>query len=48
MPECKMDESGIEVLDEFPWLNIPSNARDCQYQVLNFELIADSRAFLSS
>ena len=41
-------KSGLRALDDFPCVTVPSNARDCQYQVLGFELTAALRAFVTS
>lgn len=39
-PNTQVMKSGIRALDDFPCVSIPSNARDCQYQVLNSELVS--------
>lgn len=35
-PDVHLMKSGIRVLDDFPCVNIPSNARDSNYQVKTF------------
>ncbi|KAL5555227.1 hypothetical protein UlMin_037463 [Ulmus minor] len=39
-PNAQLMKLGVRVLDEFPCVNIPSNARDCQYQVLGWQQTA--------
>ncbi|KAF3455292.1 hypothetical protein FNV43_RR05740 [Rhamnella rubrinervis] len=39
-PNTQVMKLGIRALDDFPCVSIPSNARDCQYQVLGWQQIA--------
>ncbi|WCJ41776.1 DNA polymerase epsilon catalytic subunit A [Euphorbia peplus] len=39
-PNAQLMKSGIQALDNFPCVNIPSNARDSQYQVLGWQQVA--------
>ncbi|PON38200.1 DNA-directed DNA polymerase [Parasponia andersonii] len=39
-PSAQSMKSGIQALDEFPCVSIPSNARDCHYQVLGWQQVA--------
>lgn len=46
-PNAQSMKSGIQALDDFPCVSIPSNARDSHYQVLNSELIAALTSFVT-
>ncbi|XP_058067456.1 DNA polymerase epsilon catalytic subunit A-like isoform X2 [Magnolia sinica] len=39
-PNIQAMKSGIHVLDDFPCVNIPCNARDSQYQALGWQIVA--------
>ncbi|KAK4286365.1 hypothetical protein QN277_002926 [Acacia crassicarpa] len=39
-PNPQLMKMAIRALDDFPCLNIPSNARDCQYQILGWQQVA--------
>lgn len=39
-PDVHLMKSGIRVLDDFPCVNIPSNARDSNYQALGWQIVA--------
>ncbi|GMN61114.1 hypothetical protein TIFTF001_030195 [Ficus carica] len=39
-PNAHLMKSGLRALDDFPCVTIPSNARDCQYQVLGWQQVA--------
>ncbi|KAL5974611.1 hypothetical protein ACLOJK_031281 [Asimina triloba] len=39
-PNVQAMKSGIHVLDDFPCIDIPCNARDSQYQALGWQIIA--------
>lgn len=39
-PNAQSMKSGIRALDDFPCVNIPSNARDSHYQVLGWQQVA--------
>ncbi|KAJ6368932.1 hypothetical protein OIU78_001326 [Salix suchowensis] len=39
-PNAHLMKSGVSVLDDFPCVSIPSNARDSQYQVLGWQQAA--------
>ncbi|XP_024985920.1 DNA polymerase epsilon catalytic subunit A-like isoform X2 [Cynara cardunculus var. scolymus] len=39
-PDVHLMTSGIRALDDFPCVNIPSNARDSQYQALGWQIVA--------
>ncbi|KAJ0576989.1 putative DNA-directed DNA polymerase [Helianthus annuus] len=39
-PNVDSMKSGIRALDDFPCVNIPSNARDSQYQALGWQIVA--------
>ncbi|MCI05412.1 DNA polymerase epsilon catalytic subunit A-like, partial [Trifolium medium] len=39
-PDVQLLKQGIRVLDDFPCLSIPSNARDSQYQILGWQQVA--------
>ncbi|KAI3706102.1 hypothetical protein L1987_76358 [Smallanthus sonchifolius] len=39
-PDVDLTKSGIRALDDFPCVNIPSNARDSQYQALGWQIVA--------
>lgn len=38
-PDVQLLKLGIQALDDFPCLSIPSNARDSQYQVKSSETV---------
>ncbi|XP_071932173.1 DNA polymerase epsilon catalytic subunit A-like [Coffea arabica] len=39
-PNSDLLKSNIQALDDFPCVNIPSNARDSQYQALGWQIVA--------
>ncbi|KAK1431332.1 hypothetical protein QVD17_07789 [Tagetes erecta] len=39
-PNVDIMKSAIRALDDFPYVNIPSNARDSQYQALGWQIVA--------
>ncbi|KAL2328488.1 hypothetical protein Fmac_021915 [Flemingia macrophylla] len=39
-PNVQLVKSGIRILDEFPCLSVPYNARDSQYQILGWQQVA--------
>ncbi|KAF6166038.1 hypothetical protein GIB67_012935 [Kingdonia uniflora] len=39
-PKIHSMKSGITVLNDFPWVSIPCNARDSQYQALGWQVMA--------
>ncbi|KAL3518505.1 hypothetical protein ACH5RR_021094 [Cinchona calisaya] len=39
-PNSNLLKSSIQTLDDFPCVNIPSNARDSQYQALGWQIVA--------
>ena len=45
-PNTQVMKLGIRALDDFPCVSIPSNARDCQYQVVNSELVHALQALI--
>nr|XP_043613660.1 DNA polymerase epsilon catalytic subunit A-like [Erigeron canadensis] len=39
-PDVDLIKSSVRALDDFPCVNIPSNARDSQYQALGWQIVA--------
>ncbi|XP_026665327.2 DNA polymerase epsilon catalytic subunit A isoform X2 [Phoenix dactylifera] len=39
-PNIQVIKSGMRILDDFPCISIPCNARDCNYQALGWQIMA--------